>query len=159
MLISELNNFGIVLILPECAFTAELPRDTIAEMLQDIDDRLTEQGAPDESETRSGIMVDNALAISTLIAHRQIDNEAGIADIAYSFLYAYGKYIGFNQIDILRGLTGSFLRNRLRINPCLGEQDFQRESTFLSNKMKERDENGDDEWDYDIDLEKIPTLH
>lgn len=151
----EGGNFGVVLILPHCAFTAELPRGTMSKMMQDIDDILTEQGAPEESETRSIIMVDNAMALSNLISTRQVENSSGVADIAYSFVYAFCKAIGFEQMDGLRGLTGSFLRNKLILNPCLSEIDFKQESDFLSKKMEDHQE--DEEWDFDISLP--PTVH
>jgi hypothetical protein len=151
------DKFGVVFILPECAFAAELERGTIATMMKDIEERLDEQGAPEEPEARCEIMTDNALAMSNMIANHEIDHTQGISHIAYSFVYALGKAIGFEQIDNLRGLTGSYIRNRLVMNPCLAEFDYQQDSTFLSKKMQEHDERGDDEWDYDINV--LPTLH
>ncbi len=148
------EKFGVILILPQCAFSAELPRSTINEMLLDIDNELTERGAPVEAEARSEIMVDNALAISMLLANNQIDNASGIADIAYSFVYAFGKSIGLDQIVALRGLTGSFYKNTLRINPCLTDYDFQEESKVLTKKMSEQDD--DEDWNFGI---AAPTIH
>src|SRR3569833_581241 len=130
-----MNKFGVTLVLPECAFAAELQRESILRMMQDIDQQLTEQGAPDEAEARCVLMVDNALAISHMLAASEIDHEAGVADIAYSFIYAFGKAIGFEQIDILRGLTGTYLHNRLNLNPCLGAAEYGRETTLLQAKM------------------------
>jgi hypothetical protein len=129
------SKFGITLVLPECAFAAELQRDSISEMMQDIDLQLTEQGAPEEIEARCDMMVGNALAISHMLAQREIDHEAGVADIAYSFIYAFGKAIGFEQIDTLRGLTGTYLHNRLKLNPCLGSDEYEHETFLLQRKM------------------------
>ena len=156
-MIAEGDKFGVVLILPECSFSAELHRDTIPDMMKDIDQKLTDQGAPEETDTRCAIMMDNALAISSMVAHQQIDHASGVADIAYSFLYAFGKSIGFENMGDLRGLTGSYIRNNLRLNPALSEVDFQQQSSFLTNKMEEHDERQDEIWDYDIGFG--PTLH
>lgn len=154
------SKFGVTLVLPECAFAAELQRDSILDMMHDIDEQLTEQGAPDETETRCAVMVDNALNVSHMLARRQIDHEAGVADIAYSFIYAFGKAIGFDQIDTLRGLTGTFLHNRLNLNPCLGSDEYERETTILQKKMA--DHMDDQDFEHDIDHwndSKRPSIH
>ena len=130
-----MEKFGVTLILPECAFVAELQRDAIFDMIRDIDERLTEQGAPEEAETRRDLMVGNALTLSHLLALKEIDHESGIADIALCFIYAFGKVIGFDQIATLRGLTGTYLRNRLSLNPCLGSDEFEKETLILQQKM------------------------
>lgn len=140
------TKFGVTLVLPECAFAAELQRESIPEMMQDIDEKLTEQGAPEEVGTRCELMMDNALAISSMVANREIDHASGVADIAYSFVYAFGKAIGFDQMNTLRGLTGTFLANHLNLNPCLGEAEYQKETAILQQKMADMDE-GD--WDID----------
>ena len=142
------SKFGITLVLPECAFAAELQRDSISEMMQDIDLQLTEQGAPEEIETRCDMMVGNALAISHMLAHREIDHEAGVADIAYSFIYAFGKAIGFEQIDALRGLPGTFLHNRLKLNPCLGSDEYDHETFLLQRTMNDSYTDGNFESDW-----------
>lgn len=151
------NKFGVALILPGCAFVADLERGTISDMMNDIDDRLTQQGAPEESEVRCEMMMENALMVSSMITNQEIEYTTGISHIAYSFVYALGKAIGFDQMGTLRGLTGTFIRNRLKLNPCLAEFDYQQESSFLSKKMADHDERGDDEWDYDL---SVPyTIH
>lgn len=134
-----MEKFGITLVLPECAFAAELQRESILKMMQDIDEQLTEQGAPDEPEARCILMVDNALAISHMLAASEIDHESGVADIAYSFIYAFGKSVGFEQIDVLRGLTGTYLHNHLNLNPCLGTAEYDRETILLQTKMADSD--------------------
>jgi len=147
-------NFGVALILPECAFRIELPREDMAERLQDIDDQLTEQGVPNEDDTRFEIMVENARAISLLISKNQIDDRTvGIADIAYSFVYALSKKIGVDTLGTIRGLSGSFLRDILRMNPCLGEVDFQLESALFSKNTADNDD-----WDFD-NISSPPTFH
>jgi len=149
-----MTKFGITLVLPECAFAAELQRDTIAAMMQDIDQQLTDQGAPEGAEERCDLMVTNGLAISHLLAQREIDHEAGVADIAYSFIYAFGKAIGFDKIDVMRGLIGTCLHNRLNLNPCLGSDEYDQETILLQQKMAGYlDDN--DEWDDD----RPPMLH
>src|ERR1044072_1872000 len=130
-----MEKFGVTLVLPDGAFPAELQRESILRMMQDIDQQLTDQGAPDEAEARCVLMVDNALAISHMLAASEIDHEAGVADIAYSFI----KAIGFEQIDVLRGLTGTYLHNRLNLNPCLGTAEYDRETTLLQTKMASSD--------------------
>jgi hypothetical protein len=154
-----MDKFGVTLVLPECAFAAELQRESILDMMQDIDDQLDEQGAPEEPCTRCELMVDNAVAISHLLAQRAIDHEAGVADIAYSFIYVFGKTIGFEQIDLLRGLTGTFLHNRLNLNPCLGSDEYDRETSLLQKKMADHMEDGDFEHDSDRYAEQPPMLH
>lgn len=149
------DKFGVVLILPECAFSAELQRNTIANMLHELDNKLTAQGAPDEPQTRCELMMDSVLAISSMIANREIEQDAGVTDIAYCFVYAFAKAIGFEQIDLLRGLTGRYVHNQLRLNPCLSEIDYQQESSFLCKQMTDHDQN--EEWDYDLALP--PTVH
>lgn len=153
-----MEKFGVTLVLPECAFAAELQRESILQMMQDIDLQLTEQGAPEEAETRCVLMVDNALAISHLLAKREIDHESGVADIAYSFIYAFGKAIGFEQIDVLRGLTGTFLHNRLNLNPCLGAAEYDKETTLLQTRMKDLD---DQDFEHNSDLwnGRRPSVH
>jgi hypothetical protein len=135
-----MNMFGITLVLPECAFAAELQRESIPEMMRDIDDQLTEQGAPDEPSARCNLMVGNALMISQMLAQQEIDHEAGVADIAYSFIYAFGKAIGFDQIDTMRGLIGTYLHNRLNLNPCLGAAEYDKETMILQQKMADHDD-------------------
>jgi hypothetical protein len=142
------SKFGITLVLPECAFAAELQRDSISEMMHDIDLQLTEQGAPEEIETRCDMMVGNALAISHMLAQREIDHEAGVADICYSFIYAFGKAIGFEHIDTLRGLTGTFLHNRLKLNPCMGSDEYDHETLLLQRKMTDSYSDGNFESDW-----------
>ena len=158
-MINEFDKFGVILILPECAFTSEIDRTTIATMMQDIDDRLTEQGAPEESATRSEMMMENALAISHMVAHQEVPNTAmAFTNIIYSFLYSFGKGIGFENVVPLRGLTGTFLRDRSVINPCLSELDYQDQSAYLGKKMAEHEENdGDDDWDVCLSIH--PTIH
>jgi hypothetical protein len=157
-IIPEEYKFGISIILPECSFTAELHKDTIPEMMKDIDDKLTESGAPDEDDTRSAMMMDNALMLSHMIAQRELERGSGVADIAYSIVYAYGKTIGEEKINNLRGITGSYLRNIVNLNPCLNEMDYQQQTTYLSKKMAEHEENNDDGF-WDIDLSILPTYH
>ena len=147
------SKFGVTLVLPECAFAAELQRESIPEMMQDIDEKLTEQGAPEEAETRCELMVDNALVISSMVANKEIDHASGVADIAYSFVYAFGKAIGFDQMNRLRGLTGTFLSNHLNLNPCLGEAEYEKETAILQQKMADHMDDGD--WDVD----PPPTMH
>ena len=136
-----MDKFGITLVLPECAFAAELQRETIpAEMMRDIDKQLTDQGAPEEAETRRDLMVGNALLISHMLAQHEIDHESGVADIAYSFIYAFSKVIGFEQIDAMRGLIGTYLHNRLNLNPCLGNAEYDQETSLLQQKMADHDD-------------------
>jgi len=155
---SMTSKFGITLVLPECAFAAELQRDSIADMMHDIDKELTDQGTPEDTETRCDLMVGNALAISHMLAKRQIDHEAGVADIAYSFIYAFCKAIGFEQIDILRGLTGTFLHNHLKLNPCLGSDEYDREALILQRKMADSDSDDDFEHNFDWNVPR-PSIH
>jgi hypothetical protein len=158
MMFGDSDKFGVILILPDCAFTSEIDRTTIATAMQEIDERLTQQGAPEESSARSEIMFENALAISSMIAQRQIPNNiVAFTNIAYSFIYAFGKPIGFENVVPLRGVSGTFLRNRLLINPCLAESDYQTEVAYLGKKMTDHEENDDDEWDVCLSLP--PTLH
>lgn len=138
-----MEKFGVTLVLPECAFAAELQRESICAMMRDIDEQLTEQGAPEEAAARCDLMVGNALMISRMVAQQEIDHESGVADIAYSFIYAFGKTIGFEQIDTLRGLTGTFLRNRLNLNPCLGSDEYEQETLILQQKMADHTEDCD----------------
>ncbi len=147
------TKFGVTIVMPECAFAAELQRDSIPEMMQDIDEKLTEQGAPDEAETRCELMMDNALALSSMVANKEIDHASGVADIAFSFIYAFGKAIGFDQMATMRGLTGTYLFNRLSVNPCLGEDEYQKETAILQQKMADHMDDGD--WD----LDPPPTMH
>lgn len=146
------SKFGVTLVLPECAFAAELQRESIPEMMKDIDEKLTEQGAPDNAKQRSELMMDNLLALSSMLANREIDHAAGVADIAYSFVYAFGKAIGFDQMNRLRGLTGTFLSNQMKLNPCLGEAEYEHETAILQQKMADLDSG---EW-YP---EPPPTVH
>ena len=156
-MIEENDKFGVVLILPEVSFSAELSRISISEIMKDIDDKLTEQGAPEESDTRCAMVMDNALMISSMIAHQEVEHGSGVADVAYSFVYAFAKSAGFEKIDDIRGLTGSFVRDKPILNPCLGEIDFQTQATFLTRKMEEHESRLDDVWDYDISFP--PTLN
>ena len=156
-MIEECDKFGVILILQECSFSAELHRDSIPEMMQSIDDRLTEQGAPEETLARCAMMMNNALRLSHLVANHEMDHAAGVTDIAYSFVYAFGKQVGFEQMGTIRGLTGSCLRDNLTLNPCLDETDFQQQSYYLNRKMEDHEERGDDIWDYDISFP--PTVH
>lgn len=149
------DKFGVTLILPLCAFSAELARDTIHTMLMDIDARLTEQGAPENSHARSGLMMENALNVSKMVANDEIDHTDGVSDIAWSFIYAFAKAVGFEQVDVVRGLTGSFVKDRLSMVPCLGELEFQMESATLQRHMANHSDT--DEWD--IDAGQMPTLH
>lgn len=151
-----MDKFGVTLVLPECAFAAELQRESIPDMMRDIDEQLTEQGAPEEVQTRCDLMVHNALMISQMLAQREIDHVAGIADIAYSFIYAFGKKIGFEQVSTVRGLIGTLLHNRLNLNPCLGSAEYDREATMLQQKMADHD--GDFERGF-WDDRQPPSVH
>lgn len=149
------DNFGVTLILPLCAFSAELARDSIQKMLLDIDEQLTEQGAPENSHARSSLMMENALNVSRMVADNEIDHTDGVSDIAWSFIYAFAKAVGFEQVDMVRGLTGSFLKDHLSLVPCLGELEFQTETATLHRHMA----NHTDIDDWEIDTEPMPTVH
>jgi hypothetical protein len=151
------DTFGVILVLPACAFAAELERATINAMMEGIDDTLTQQGAPDEVATRSTMMMENALVVSEMLRTGQIEQVQGYDDIAYSFVYAFAKALGFDQISQLRGMTGSLIHNRLRLNPCLSDIDFKQETAHFTNKMKDHRERGDDEWDMDMVIPQ--TIH
>jgi hypothetical protein len=146
--ITEQNRFGVTLVLGACAFSAEIARDTIAEALAEIDDLLTEQGAPDDTEARVELVMDNASAISAMVANDEISQDEAVTDIAYSVVYALGKTLGVDQVVMLRGLTGSYLKNVLSLNPCLGESDYEVSmNTFMDHAA------GDGDWAF------APTLH
>lgn len=147
---SDPTKFGITLVLPDYAFAAELHRDSIDQMLREIDERLTDEGAPDEPEARCEAMLENALAISTMVANREVDHMEAVSDIAYSFVYAFGTVVGFDQVKLLRGLTGTYLRNRLNFNPCLGDAEYEMETSMLQRRMD------DDDFDFEI---PPPTVH
>jgi hypothetical protein len=150
--------FSVILVLPECAFFSEIDRSTIATVMQDIDDRLTEQGAPEEPKARSEIMLENALAMSHMMASREVpSDDMTYSNIAYSFLYSYGKSLGFDKMLPLRGVTGTFMRNKMLINPCLAEADYQTESAYFGRKIADHEANDDDEWD--ISMSFPPTMH
>lgn len=140
-----LDGFGITLVCSDCAFTAELQRESIGRMMKEIDSHLTEQGAPDDAGSRINVMMDNASALSLMIANGEIEHDEGVADIAYSTIYALGKRIGFDQIVRLRGLTGTLLHNTLSINPCLGDLEYQSESASLQRAMAALETTG--HWD------------
>lgn len=149
------DKFGITLILPLCAFSAELARESIHKMLVDIDERLTEQGAPENNHARSGLMMENAITVSKMVANDEIDHTDGVSDIAWSFIYAFAKAVGFEQVDVVRGLTGTFIKNHLSMVPCLGELEFQTETATLHRHMANHAES--DDWD--IDATQAPTVH
>lgn len=147
---SDQTKFGITLVLPEYAFVAELQRESIDQMLREIDERLTDEGTPDDPEARCEVMLDNALAMSSLVAKREVDHMEAVTDIAYSFVYAFGTVIGFDQVKLLRGLTGTYVRNRLNFNPCLGDAEYESETSLLQRHMD------DDDFDFELPL---PTVH
>lgn len=148
------EGFGITLICSDCAFSAELQRESIGRIMAEIDSNLTEQGAPDDASSRIDVMMDNASALSLMIANGEIEHDEGVTDIAYSAIYAFGKKIGFDQIISLRGLTGTLLHNTLSINPCLGELEYQTESASLQRAMETSEMLG--HWDFENNL---PTVH
>jgi hypothetical protein len=149
------EKFGVIMILPECAFSAEFPRGSVSQMMLELDDRLTEQGTPEETGIRCELMMDNALALSSMVANREIEHVDGVTNIAYCFIYAFTKSIGFEQINSMRGLTGTYIKNQCRLNPCLNDFDFEQQERYLSKQMADHGEN--DEWDFDINIP--PTLH
>jgi hypothetical protein len=150
--------FSVILVLPECAFFSEIDRSSIASVMQDIDDKLTEQGAPEETTTRCEIMLENALAMSHMMASREVpSDDMTYSNIAYSFLYSFGKSLGFEKMLPLRGVTGTFIRDKMLVNPCLAEEDYQTESAYFGQKISAHEENDDDEWD--ISMSFPPTMH
>lgn len=152
--LADRDKFGVTLVLFDCAFSAELQRDSISHIMTEIDNQLTEGGAPDDNAQRVEMMIDNAKTVSAMVANRQIEHEEGVADIAYSFIYALGKTVGFDQVGNLRGLTGSYLRNVLSLNPCLNDLEYQQETATLQQAMMTAP---DGEWD--IQPSAPRTLH
>jgi hypothetical protein len=152
--IIDRDKFGVTLILLQCAFSAELQRGSITQVMADIESQLTEGGAPDDNNARVEMMMNNANTISAMVANRQIEDTEGVADIAYSFIYALGKRLGFDQVINLRGLTGTFLHNELSLNPCLGELEYQQETASLQRAMAD---SGDGIWN--IERSHPPTVH
>jgi hypothetical protein len=152
--IADRDKFGVTLVLFQCAFSAELQRDSISQVMTEIENQLNESGAPDDNAARVEMMMNNATAISAMVANRQIEDTEGVADIAYSFIYALGKTVGFDQVINLRGLTGTFLQNELSLNPCLGELEYQMETATLQRAMADSD---DGNWS--IARSSPPTLH
>lgn len=148
------NKFGVTLLLLDCAFCAELQRDSIAEIMADIELQLTEGGVPDDSEMRVEMIMDQIVAVSAKVAKREISHSDGVADIAYAFVYCLGKTLGFEQVEMLRGLTGTFLRNVLSLNPCLGDLEYQQETATLRRVMSESPAG---EWQ--LDSSPPPTIH
>ena len=146
--------FGITLLLADVAFSAELQRDSIDQMMADIESQLTEGGAPDDSDTRVEMVMDKAATVSAMVAKHEIEHSEGVADIAYAFIYCFGKTVGFEQVTNLRGLTGTFLRNVLSLNPCLGELEYQQETAILRRVMSESPAG-----DWHLDPTIPPTLH
>lgn len=148
------DKFGVTLLLLDCAFSAELQRDSINQIMAEIENQLTEVGAPDDSESRVEMIMDQVTTVSAMVAKQEIEHSEGVADIAYAFIYCLGKTVGFEQVVTLRGLTGSFLRNVLSLNPCLGELEYQQETATLRRVMTESPAG-----DWEIDPTPPPTLH
>jgi hypothetical protein len=135
------DRFGVTLMMLDCAFSAELQRDSISRVMTEIDIQLTEEGAPEDHATRVEMVMDNAKTVSTMVANRQIEENEGVTDIAYSFIYALGKTVGFDQVIHLRGLTGTFIKNVLSLNPCLGDLEYQQETATMQRAMATPDGN------------------
>jgi hypothetical protein len=150
----QIDKFGVTLILPLCAFSTELHRGFVLKMLGDIDAQLTAQGAPEDSSARCDLMMENAMNICNMVTNNEVEHDDGVCDIACSFIYAFGKTIGLEQIDMLRGLTGVYAKNRLSLTPCLGEKEFYMESATLQAQMAEFD--GDD---WEPTFRADPTMH
>ena len=107
---------------------------------------------------RVELVMDNANAISYMVANDEIEHIDGVTDIAYSFVYALGKTLGVDQVITLRGITGSFLKNVLSLNPCLGEHEYATESASMNEVMHSvEDSNWDGQWEYTPRIS--PTLH
>jgi hypothetical protein len=148
------EKFGITLLLRDVAFSAELQRDSINQIMSEIETQLTVDGAPDDSEARVELMMEQVSKVCTMVTRRQIDHSEGVADIAYAFIYCLGKTVGFEQVENLRGLTGTFLRNVLSLNPCLGELEYQTETATLCRVMSESAAG-----DWELDTLPQPTIH
>jgi hypothetical protein len=147
-------DFGVTLLLLNCAFSAEVRRDVLEEVLADIEAQLTASGAPDDDDTRVEWMLGNINEVSAMVANAEIEHEEGVADIAYSFIYCLGKTLGFDQVVNLRGLTGSYFCNKLHLNPCLGEIEYNREMAVLQRAMEE----SPDDW-AGLLFQPTPTIH
>ena len=150
----HIDKFGVTLILPQCAFSTELHRGFVLKMLGDIDAQLTAQGAPEDSSARCDLMMENAMHICSMVTNNEVEHDDGVCDIACSFIYAFGKKIGLEQVDILRGLTGVYAKNRLSLTPCLGEMEFKTESETLQAQMANFDSD-----DWDPVMRPDPTMH
>lgn len=148
------TDFGVTLLLLNCAFSAEVRRDVLEEVLADIEEQLTASGAPDDDDTRVELMLGNINEVSTMVANAEIEHEEGVADIAYSFIYCLGKTLGVDQVINLRGLTGSYYRNKLQLNPCLGESEYKQEMAVLQRAMEE----SPDDW-AGLLFQPTPTIH
>lgn len=145
------ESFGVTIVMPDCAFAAELERKSISDMLNEIDQQLDEEGAPVEAERRREMMLDNALAVSSMVANQEIEHADGVADIALSFIYLLVKGVSFDNVNHIRGLTGTFLRNRLAINPCLDTDEYLEATQRLQTCMEDED--------FDWAYLPSPTVH
>jgi hypothetical protein len=148
------EKFGITLLLHDVAFSAELQRDSINQIMSEIETRLTEDGAPDDSEARVELVMQQVSAVCSQVARRQIEHSEGVADIAYAFIYCLGKTLGFEQVENLRGLTGTYLQNELSLNPCLGDLEYQTETATLCRVMS-----ASPTGDWELDALPFPTIH
>lgn len=135
------DRFGVTLMLLDCAFSAELQRNSISRVMTEIDLQLTQEGAPEDHAARVEIVMDNAKNVSNMVANRLIEQTQGVTDIAYSFIYALGKTVGFDQVINLRGLTGTFIQNVLSLNPCMGELEYEQETATMHRAMQVHDGN------------------
>lgn len=124
-------SIGITVFMPDCSFQAEISRQIIPKTIADIDAELAEEGCSDDDESRISAAIWRSMVISSSIADGKIDQEYGVTEIAYSFVYAYVKKSGLESLADLEGIVGCLAEDSIYLNPCVDRKSFEEASEVM----------------------------
>lgn len=142
------SSIGVCVSLPNCTFKVEIPRSVISNFVIEIDKEF--KNLKDNIDKVSSIMM-HSLDVSKKLIKNDINQETGVAEISYSFIYAFVKEKGFETLKDIRGIVGMLADDKLYLNPCLDEKSFQIASDEMFEMTNENDT-------IDISPPK-PTIH
>ena len=129
---------GVTIFMPNCSFQAEIVRDAITETINEIDLDLTNKGFTSTDQTNRILNVMTyIIGISALVAKGEIDQEDGISEIAFGFMYAYVKEQGSGDIATLRGLIGCLVNNKLYLTPCMNNESYEKATNIIRESAQE----------------------
>lgn len=120
------DGFGITVMLPGCAFQAEIGREAIEDTVVYIDDEIDTVTTETDPVARMTFAIMHAVDVSNDLANGDVDHETAVSEIASSFIYGYAIQFGVKEVMGLCGLVGSYANDKVVYKPCSTVEEYDR---------------------------------